>query len=55
MHTMKSKDIPNPEQPKSQSDFWKNKKQYDNLIQQGQQFVITKERESQDVLKKMDL
>ena len=26
MHTMKSKDIPNPEQPKSQSDFWKNKK-----------------------------
>ena len=31
MHTMKSKDIPNPEQPKSQSDFWKNKKQYDNI------------------------
>lgn len=32
-----------------------NKKQYDHLIQQGQQFVIAKERESQDVLKKMDL
>ena len=25
MHTMKSKDIPNPEQPKSQSDFWREK------------------------------
>ena len=32
-----------------------NKKQYDHLIQQGQQFVIAKEHESQNVLKKMDL
>ena len=28
---MKSKDVPNPEQPKSQADFWKNRKQYDNV------------------------
>ena len=28
---MKSKDIPNPEQPKSQADFWKNKKVYKDI------------------------
>ena len=28
---MKSKDVPNPEQPKSQADFWKNRKKYDNV------------------------
>ena len=28
---MKSKDIPNPEKPVHQSDFWKNRKQYDKV------------------------